>query len=66
VDDHHHLAASFVSLHDAMRLADFLEAEKVGFALRRPAATCSAIFWSGTSVSGNCGSPNTKLPKKVR
>jgi hypothetical protein len=30
VDDHHHLAASFVGLHDAMRLADFLEAKDPG------------------------------------
>src|SRR5262249_2215489 len=39
---------------------------RVGFALNRPCATCAAMFWSGTSESGNCGVPKTKLPKKVR
>ena len=63
----HQLAAGLVRLHDAMGLADLLEAEDAdGFALRRPAATSSAIFRSGTSESGKPGVPKTKLPKKVR
>ncbi len=66
VDDHH-LAAGLIRFHDAMRFADLLKAEDpCWLRLETPPVTYSAIFWSGTSDSGNCGVPKTKLPKKVR
>jgi hypothetical protein len=66
VDDHH-FAASFVCFHDTMGLTDLLEAENPGW-LRpeTPRGHLFGTFWSGTSDTGNCGVPNTKLPKNVR